>query len=281
MALYQLNFESEYLGNNHTVSVIMPDRPKDTHAADFYGTGKKYKVLWLLHGTFGDHWDWVRKSMIEIYAREVNLIVVMPSGMNADYQNWSKFGIGYNMKDYLTKELMPLIYNWFPASDKREDNFIAGLSMGSWGALGYTLDNPEKFAASAMLSACPRDPSTIDWVGYENGTLDPVKDYRLINQIDNAGGKDGWLKNQDYWTKFFDSFEKGIDLPKMYFCCGTADKLVGEGYYHFKEECLKKNIPVSFHEIEGYAHEWRFWDKEIQNAFRFFGLTDKEYTDTF
>ena len=54
MALVTLNFESQYLMNNHNVGVILPDRPHDLTAKEFYESGKKYTVLWLLHGTFGD-----------------------------------------------------------------------------------------------------------------------------------------------------------------------------------------------------------------------------------
>ena len=49
MALLTLEFESQYLGNNHTVGVILPDKPRGVTPAEFYGSGKKYKVLWLLH----------------------------------------------------------------------------------------------------------------------------------------------------------------------------------------------------------------------------------------
>ena len=59
------------------------------------------------------------------------------------------------MWDYLTEELMPLVYNWFPASSKREDNFIAGLSMGGSGAIQYAVGHPDKFAAAAILSNAP------------------------------------------------------------------------------------------------------------------------------
>ena len=152
MALVQMNFESRYLNNNHEISIILPDMPRDKTPAEFYGSGKKYKVLWLLHGTFGDHTDWIRKSNIELYACEKDLIVVMPSALNSNYAEWAKFSIGFDMYHYLTEELMPLVYNWFPASDKREDNFIAGLSMGGRGTLVYALNHPEKFAAAANFS---------------------------------------------------------------------------------------------------------------------------------
>ena len=82
MSLIHYNFESQYLNNNTDVNIILPDKPRDKTPEEFYGSGKKYKVLWLLHGTFGDYTDWIRKSNIELYACERDLIVVMPSGLS-------------------------------------------------------------------------------------------------------------------------------------------------------------------------------------------------------
>ena len=45
MALVTFEFESQYLGNNHTVGVILPDKPRNLTPQEFYGSGKKYKVL--------------------------------------------------------------------------------------------------------------------------------------------------------------------------------------------------------------------------------------------
>jgi len=105
MALVDMNFYSQYLGNGHHVSIILPDRPWEADAKTFYRSGKKYKVLWLLHGTSGDHSDWVRYTQIETFAMERDLMVVMPSGLNANYENWPTFSTGFNMYDYLTEEL--------------------------------------------------------------------------------------------------------------------------------------------------------------------------------
>ena len=58
MALATLNFESQFLNGNTTVSIILPDKTRDVSPDAFYGSGQKYPVLWLLHGTFGDHSDW-------------------------------------------------------------------------------------------------------------------------------------------------------------------------------------------------------------------------------
>lgn len=152
MAFAAFDFESQYLHMNTKVGVILPNLPSDMEPEEFYGQkDKKYKVLWLLHGDCGDYSDWIRKSKIELYAAKYNLIVVMPSALNSDYVNWRTFAQGYYMEDYLIKELMPLVQTYFPASEKQEDNFIAGLAMGGNGTLKYAVDYPERFAAAAVI----------------------------------------------------------------------------------------------------------------------------------
>lgn len=270
MALVTFNFESKYIGFNQGVSVILPDKPWDLTPREFYESGKKYKVLWLLHGTGGDHTDWIRKSNIEIYAAEKQLIVVMPSGFNADYTNWPGYANGLNMGDFLTEELMPMIHNWLPASDKPEDNFIAGLSMGGRGVMKYLLDHPEKFAAGAVLSAAPRDLSkakTEDdlFKDFMAGTL------RAKNQFANAGGFEGFLASgENAWDRITKMHKAGT-LPKMLFACGKKDFLY-KNYMKFKKYCLAEQIPVEFFELPKLSHEWRFWDASIQKALEFFGL---------
>ena len=101
MALLTLNFESQYLAGSTQISVILPDKTRDKTPAEFYRDGQKYPVLWLLHGTFGDNTDWVRRTNIELYASRKNLIVVMPSALNSNYSNWPEMMMGYNMYPYL------------------------------------------------------------------------------------------------------------------------------------------------------------------------------------
>lgn len=54
MALVRMNFESYYLGNNQEVGITCLSRKKGS-PADFYGGGKKYRVLgcaWHRRGLF-------------------------------------------------------------------------------------------------------------------------------------------------------------------------------------------------------------------------------------
>ena len=265
MSLVTFNFESEYLGNNHTVGVILPDKPRTKTPGEFYGSGKKYKVLWLLHGTFGDYSDWIRKSMIELYACERDLIVVMPSALNSNYANWPSFSTGFNMYDYIFDELMPIIYNWFPASDKREDNFVAGLSMGGRGACVLALNHPEKFAAAAVLSATPSD---LHAMKAEGG---PMWD-RMQKSIANFNSEEEFLDSyQNTFKVLKDSLEAGTDLPRLMFGCGESDGLYA-GFLDFKAKAEKLDLDAEFFSVPKLKHEWRFWDLAIQRALDFFGI---------
>ena len=265
MAYVQFDFQSEYLMGNTQVSIILPDKPWMTKAKEFYESGKKYKVLWLLHGTFGDHTDWIRKSNIELYACERDLIVVMPSALNTNYANWENFSIGYNMYDFLTEELMPLVHNWFPASDKREDNFIAGLSMGGRGTCVYAFNHPDLFAGAAILSAAPRD---IEWDRKKN----PDFFKRTQGSIDNRGGYEAYVASyENTWRVLDEAVQNNVDLPKLYFACGKDDMLY-EGFKHFKNHAKKIGLEAKFEEIPGYKHEWRFWDLTIEKALDYFDI---------
>jgi putative tributyrin esterase len=276
MAYLTINFESEYLNNNHEVSIILPDKPRGITAEDFYGSGKKYKVLWLLHGTYGDHTDWIRKSNIELYACEKDLIVVMPSGMNANYANWEKFSIGYNMYDYLFEELMPMIYNWFPASDKREDNFIAGLSMGGRGTAYFAFSKPQYFAGAAVLSAAP--------VKYDDDALEGkgMMGSRTAICVENAGGKEAFLASpENVWDIAAKAVKDGVDLPKLYFACGGDDKGIVTNLGIWKEYADGLGIEATYEIIPGYRHEWRFWDIAIEKAMDLFGIVNESAGNPF
>ena len=271
MAVLTMNWESQFLGGRHPLTVILPDTPRSMKPADFFGSGRKYKVLWLLHGTFGNDTDWLRRTMIEVYACEHNLAVVMPSALNSDFVNWNGFGCGFHMYDYMFDDLMPMCYNWLPISDRREDNYIAGLSMGGMGTMVYALGHPEKFAVAASLSGPIMDPRK-RFVLPNHGVYPHMvfRPDRTQNQINNAGGMEGYLASEaNTWDRLISLEESGADLPKLYFCIGTDDFLM-EPYNHFKDFVKEKGWNIEFEEEPGFRHEWRFWDMYIEKIIKRF-----------
>lgn len=272
MSLLTYTFESQYLNGNTSVSVILPDKPRGVTPDAFFRSGKKYKVLWLLHGTCGDNMDWVRRTNIELYATEKNLAVVMPSALNSNYSNWEQCMLGYNMYDYLTEELMPLIYGWLPISDRREDNFIAGLSMGGRGTIKYAVNHPEKFAAAAVLSAVPVDFARMRH-GDPNIMLD-LDNPRTVISLQNAGGFEAFANSEENVWAILDQKAATGELPRLMFACGEQDPVLHDLFHDFRKHAEEIGLEAHWYELPGYKHEWRFWDLGIQEALRFFGLNE-------
>ena len=258
------NLRSWCLQTNVDVDIIIPDLPQNISAKDYFRADKKFPVLYLLHGTWGGYNDFVRRTSIDLYAKECGIMIVMPNALNSEYSNWSEFMLGYNMFDFVTEELMPMIQNFFPGSARREDNYIGGLSMGSMGAIKYAVNHPDKFGGCLCMSGVPIDTRK----RYEEGTLSE----RTLNNIKHAGGIEKYLDSyENVWEKCRD-IARMEDAPDFYICCGTKDFLYPD-HLKFKEYAQEIGFPATFHDAEDYYHEFRFWDMELEKALSHFGLS--------
>lgn len=150
-AFVHCNFRSNILCMSVDVSVLLPDNERSRLFLENKQEPVKYKTLYLLHGFTGDYMSYLRTSNIERYADEYQIMVVMPSIYNSAYTDM-KYGLDYFT--YLSKELMHFIELTFPASQKREERFVAGMSMGGYGAYKFGLSCPEKFCAIGGSSRC-------------------------------------------------------------------------------------------------------------------------------
>ncbi|BDO42936.1 alpha/beta hydrolase family protein [Cellulomonas sp. NTE-D12] len=274
MALLTMNAESRFLRTNQAFSMILPDMPRALEPAEFYRERQDLPVVWLLHGTYGDHTDWVRKTNVERYAARKGVAVVMPSGLNSNYSNWSRCMLGYDMYDYVLRELMPMVQEWFPVSARREDNFIAGLSMGGRGAIKLAVNAPERFGAAAILSASPRDFATLT-PEYLAGD-DPVS-ARFAGMVENAGGMSAFLASEENVWRIIDERAASGTLPRLLFASGADDDYVMNDLRPFREHAATLGLDATFFIGEGYTHEWDFWDLAVREAFEFFGLPDVEF----
>ena len=264
MALIHLNFCSKYLAGNTDVNIILPDLPYTGDPKTFYSEDDKYPVIWLLHGTYGDYTDWLRKANTELYATEKKVAVVMFSALNTNYINWDNFAMGHREYSYLIDELMPMVHAWFPVSRKREDNFIAGLSMGGRGTCVYAFSRPDLFAGAYVMSSAPN----------ELKEPDPASQFSIREQnlIDAFGGMDHYKASiLNVWDRAKECVEKKADLPVMYFACGDKDPIAYKNFKIFEKLADEIGFPAKFFDIPGYSHEWRFWDLCLQDALeRFF-----------
>ena len=144
MAVMKIEYYSEALEMEWGVNILYPDAARVDKPDD-----KDIPVLYLLHGMNGNHNSWLKRSNIERLVRSTNLIVVMPNTSNGWYTD---IQYGFNYYEAIAEELPRVLKRFFPnMSDKREKNFIAGLSMGGYGAFKLALKS-NRFSYAASLS---------------------------------------------------------------------------------------------------------------------------------
>ena len=77
------------------------------------------------------------------------MAVIMPEVQRSFYCDMTN---GPRYFTYIVDELPALCQRLFRVSARREDNFVAGLSMGGYGAMKAALSRPERYAAAASFS---------------------------------------------------------------------------------------------------------------------------------
>lgn len=260
MIFCESNFFSKTLKNHVNVNVLIPNLPDNDclHASydEIYPEGKKYKTLYLLHGALDDYSCWMRHTSIERYAEEKGIAVVMPSGQNGFYSN-ALYGLNYF--DFITEELPRFAQGTFNLSSKREDNFIAGPSMGGYGASKCALSKPGQYGAFADLSGAV-DPGVLEDRMVASG-FDFFR-YDLI-----FGGSDKVEGTKDDLYLLARSLRDSECKPKAFVACGLEDVTNYDMNVSFKEELEKAGFDVHFEDGHG-GHDWKYWDTCIESFIR-------------
>ena len=244
-------YKSPVLDRHTQINVIVPTPKKEGEPL-----GSNFKVLYLFHGHNGDADSWLYFSNISRYAQDAGIVVVMPSVNNSFYQDMAH---GERFFTYVTQELPEYIQSIFPVSKKPEDTFVAGLSMGGYGAYYVGLSFPEKFAAVASLSGA------VD-VAFRATPMPQGQAMELPGWITDCFGDIRGLpgSDKDVFALAEKAQQKGC-LPRLYQSCGTADFLYGMNRCSY-EKFREMGVNVTWREIPGKAHEWDLWDEEIRRV---------------
>ena len=242
MALIQCDFYSEQLELGTSMNVVLP-QPESAPAT-------APPVLYLLHGLSDDHTAWTRYTSIERYAEDKGLAVVMPQVHRSFYADEVH---GLKFWSFLAEELPAVVQRFFRVSDRREDTFVAGLSMGGYGAMKLALRQPERFAKAATLSGALDLADADDWD--KRPHMRPLID-RVFADRPIAGTSDDLL----HLLQTVDPTE----LPELMLRCGSEDHLIAQNE-RFVAACAENKVQLDAAFTPG-EHEWSYWDREIQTV---------------
>lgn len=254
MALIQVNYLSKALFRTVPVNVILPSDKISFETLDYQGVpASGYPTLYLLHGLLGNYTDWVSGTRIQRWAEDAGLAVVMPSGDNAFYIPGQAANSDYGA--FVGEELPRVMRDMFPLSRRREDTFIAGLSMGGFGTLRNGMKYAETFSHLAAFSSGIHffDPNFESLAGEETVFGDLVEaaktdknHYVVLEQLKArvAAGE--------------------VEAPKFWMSCGTEDSLMGVNV-KFRDMLTDAGFDVTWDE-EPRGHDWDFWDSQIKKV---------------
>ena len=265
MAVLKFNFLSKDLGLQTNVTIILPSfsyTDMVNERKEVYVPGMKFQTLYLLHGGFGDDSDYVNFSNIVRYADVNKLAVVMPSASNSFYANLE---YGPKFWDYLSEELPKVCRSMFPLSEKREDNFVGGLSMGAFGAMKLALKKPDMFAAALCMSGASVNPDKIiELKDLINGLED---DGPAISRIEVIYGDLKKYKgsDEDMFLQAKQNVDQGRVLPEFFITCGSSDEILDIAV-EAKDHLTRLGYNVFYEETPGCGHNWDYWDMILRKA---------------
>lgn len=257
MAHLRIDFFSDSLSLSTSMTVLLPQRTTTQIGMSGTAADGPPPVLYLLHGLSDDDTIWLRRTSIERYVAPLGLAVVMPQVHRSFYADQHYGGRYWT---FLSEELPALVSSWFRVSDRREDTFVAGLSMGGYGALKWALRQPHRFAAGASLSGA------LDVAALRTDRVrpeDPRMFERVYGEKSPAGGDDDLLA--------LVARADPAALPALYVSCGEQDELL-TGNRRFLEACGAASVPVTTSFGPG-EHDWAYWDGTIQDVLAWLPLS--------
>ena len=243
MAHLVVDYYADALGVQTRMHVLLPQR---------LAAGKA-KTLYLLHGMSDDEGTWMRRTSIERYAEEKGLAVVMPDGGLGWYTDMYR---GLAWFKFISGELPALCRRFFPIlSDKREDTYIGGNSMGGYGALKCALRAPQTFSKVISLSGALDAADTAI-----NNTVPATRRYweDVFGPAEDVSGSEN------------DLFAAATALtdpalrPRIYMWCGTEDFLYAQNI-RMRDHLRALGYDLMYEESPG-DHQWKHWDKKIADA---------------
>ena len=258
MALIQMEFRSATLKRSVTLNVILPSE-------QFRGP---YPTLYLLHGLTDNYNGWLSYTRIRLWAEQSGLAVVMPSGENSFYMDiLVKDGCLGDFSEYIGHELVEVTRELFPLSRRREDTYIAGLSMGGFGACRNALKYCDVFGKAAILSgALHIYEYPVEWVETEGNTIGEVRNFGNLEETRNSDRNPRWLIEAI-------KADPARQFPDFYVACGLQDALL-EANRSIAKALEEAGANVTYEEGEG-IHDWYFWDTYIQHVLKWLDYAGK------
>lgn len=267
----RVTFYSQSVDREMRFNIILP--------AGYEKSGKRYPVLYLLHGRNGNLNSWTEMGVPE-YSAGYDLIVVMPDAGNSWYVNWveSEGGKKNDWVDYVTKDLIVFVDAHYRTIAARKGRAIDGFSMGGYGALTLGFLHPDLFCSvnshSGALRFMDRLRAHLNGEGDDPQIVIPKKAAEIKAEAEGSNS----LKGRTPQGRMVTTLEEcdAIDpfhlvlavppdrLPDIRIDCGLNENLF-EYSRKFAELLMEHRIPFTYAQAPG-RHNAENWTRAVKRS---------------
>lgn len=238
-----LTVASDALGGRGDISLYVPD-----------GIGPGVPVVLLLHGAHSSHWAWFGKGGAHRTARRLAaagmtrpMVLACPSDGLWRGSSGYVDQAGGAFETWIVRDVVAAVFGLLDLRPETSPLFIAGLSMGGYGALRLGAKHAGLFAGVSAHSSVTR---AVDVAAFLGETATPAVPAR--EDLDVLG----WIER------------RRADLPSIRFDCGTGDGVIaGNRWLH--EALDAAGIAHTYAEFEG-GHTWAYWAAHLEDSLLFF-----------
>lgn len=256
MTMISMNYLSKQMMRYVNVQVILPH--EEMHPERCAPT--PWKTMYFLHGITECAGNLVQVINLQRMAMQYGIAIVIPDGENSFYVNKPERNANY--ENMVAEELVEATRKLFPLSNRYEDTWIGGISMGGFGALMLGMRHSNTFSKIVALSpACsPYEPN--GGVRFSDAMLTDV-----------FGSEENYYENYDPCTLILKRHASGGTIPELFIRCGSEDALVYGMCREMIDTLQKVNVPVHYDERPG-MHNSEYWNAVLPETMRF--LIEKE-----
>ena len=260
MSFIHVEYYSNALSGLNEFYAVLPNDVPEFMGAMNPHYQRPMKTLVLLHGYSGAASDWVTGSNIRELASNYNLAVLMPNGRNGFYLDREASGEAY--ATFVGEEMLAYARKTFGLSDKAEDTFIGGYSMGGFGAIRTGLKYSHNYSKIVALSSA--------LIINQLKTMTPDMQNPIANSAYYATTfgdlQTAHLRDCNPEVLIKEKLANGEPIAPIYMACGSEDMLITPNK-EFDAFLNEQGVAHEFHVSPG-MHNWTFWNEYLEPSIR-------------
>ena len=245
--------------------------------------GRRYPVLYLLHGTSGRASDWTIQGHAQSVIGSRQLITVMPDiALHGDGGGWcTNWPNGHERWElFHINQLIPWVDSNLRTIATRGERAIAGLSQGGFCSLSYAARHPDLFSVALGYSGAPDiyyDPQAragalavinATETGLDHVPPDTFFGNPTTNGINYAAHDPATLAENLRFTRMYMYWGNGkdgpFDKPGSSGGANGIEALIWADNNYFQARLNGLQLPAYFDDYGNGTHSWPYWERDLR-----------------